>query len=230
MQALDLKDKRVLIRQDLNVPVENGLVTSDKRILASLPTIQKALDDGAAVMVMSHLGRPIEGEYDPNFSLAPVAAHLEKLLGCKVPLLGNYIEEGIEVRSGEVVLLENVRFNRGEKANDHVLSQTYASQCDIYVMDAFGTSHRAQASTHGVGTYAPVACAGPLLSAELKALAQALTSPKPPTVAIVGGSKVSTKLTVLSELLKKSRSACPGRRYCQYLYCGCGTQRRTIVV
>ena len=199
MSDLDLKGKRVLIREDLNVPVKNGKVTSDARIRASLPTIKAACDAGAQVMLMSHLGRPTEGEYAEEFSLKPVADHLSELLGKPVPLIKE-LQAPESVNDGDVVLFENVRFNKGEKKDDEELSKTYASLCDVYVMDAFGTAHRAQASTHGVGRFAPVACAGPLLAAELDALGTALQTPKRPLVAIVGGSKVSTKLTVLESL------------------------------
>jgi len=199
MTDLDLAGKRVLIREDLNVPVKDGVVTSDARIRASLPTIQHAINAGAKVMIMSHLGRPTEGEYDEVFSLKPVAKHLSGLLGQQVTVVKDW-DSGVELSDGEVVMFENVRFNKGEKNDDETLSKAYASLCDIYVMDAFGTAHRAQASTHGVGKMAPVACAGPLLAAELDALASALDNPKRPLVAIVGGSKVSTKLTVLESL------------------------------
>ena len=202
MTELDLAGKRVLIREDLNVPVKDGKVASDKRIRASLPTIEHAMKAGARVMLMSHLGRPTEGEYDEQFSLKPVAEHLSGLLGKPVRLVQDYLERPPEVAEGEVVILENVRFNKGEKKNDDELARKYAALCDIYVMDAFGTAHRAQASTHGVARYAPVACAGPLLAAELEALGRALDNPKRPMVAIVGGSKVSTKLTVLDSLSK----------------------------
>jgi phosphoglycerate kinase len=205
MSEQKLENKRVLIREDLNVPIKNGGVSSDARIRASLPTIEMALAAGAKVMLMSHLGRPEEGasdEANAPFSLAPVAVHLGKLLGRPVPLVKGWLD-GVEVDSGEVVLLENVRFNKGEKKNDAGLSQKMAALCDIYVMDAFGTAHRAQASTHGVAQYAPVACAGPLLAAELDALGMALDNPARPMVAIVGGSKVSTKLTVLETLSEK---------------------------
>ncbi|ANB01538.1 phosphoglycerate kinase [Ectothiorhodospira sp. BSL-9] len=202
MTDLDLKGKRVLIREDLNVPVKGGKVTSDARIRASLPTIQHAMKAGAKVMLMSHLGRPEEGAFSEEDSLAPVAEHLSGLLGQKVRLVRDYLD-GVEVQDGEVVLLENVRFNKGEKKDDEALSKQYAALCDIYVMDAFGTAHRAQASTHGAGKFAPVACAGPLLAAELEALGKALGNPKRPLVAIVGGSKVSTKLTVLESLSTK---------------------------
>ena len=199
MTDLDLAGKRVLIRQDLNVPIKDGKVTSDARIRASLPTIKMAVEAGAKVMLMSHLGRPTEGEYAEEFSLAPVAADLSAKLGQTVRLEKNYLS-GVEVTAGEVVLLENVRFNVGEKKNTDALSKQYASLCDIYVMDAFGTAHRAQASTHGAGTFADTACAGPLLAGELEALGKALNNPARPMVAIVGGSKVSTKLTVLESL------------------------------
>ena len=202
MTDLDLAGKRVLIREDLNVPVKDGKVASDKRIRASLPTIEHAMKAGARVMLMSHLGRPTEGEYDEQFSLKPVAEHLSGLLGKPVRLVQDYLERPPEVAEGEVVILENVRFNKGEKKNDDELARKYAALCDIYVMDAFGTAHRAQASTHGVARYAPVACAGPLLAAELEALGTALDNPRRPMVAIVGGSKVSTKLTVLDSLSK----------------------------
>ncbi|MGD8378395.1 MAG: phosphoglycerate kinase [Gammaproteobacteria bacterium] len=199
MTDLDLAGKRVLIREDLNVPVTDGRVTSDARIRASLPTIRNALEAGARVMLMSHLGRPEEGEFDEQYSLAPVAERLTELLGVKVRLVRDWLD-GVEPADGEVVLCENVRFNVGEKADDETLSRRMAALCDIYVMDAFGTAHRAQASTHGVARYAPVACAGPLLAGELEALGRALQEPARPMVAIVGGSKVSTKLTVLEKL------------------------------
>ncbi|HEW97531.1 MAG: phosphoglycerate kinase [Candidatus Parabeggiatoa sp. nov. 3] len=201
MTDLDLKGKRVLIREDLNVPLKDGKVASDVRIKASLPTIKHAMEAGAKVSLMSHLGRPKEGEFDPKASLAPVAEHLEKLLGKPVKLVKNWLD-GIDMADGEVVLCENVRFNKGEKKNDDELSKKMAALCDVYVMDAFGTAHRAQASTHGVAKYAPVACAGPLLAGELEALGKALDNPARPMVAIVGGSKVSTKLTVLESLSK----------------------------
>lgn len=203
MTDLDLAGKRVLIREDLNVPIKDGKVSSDIRIQASLPTIQWAMKAKAKVMLMSHLGRPTEGQFDQASSLAPVAEHLSKLLGQSVRLIKDWIEGGIEVAAGEVVLFENVRFNVGEKKNKDELAQKMAALCDIYVMDAFGTSHRAEASTHGVAKFAPVACAGPLLAAELEALGKALEKPARPLVAIVGGSKVSTKLTVLETLSKK---------------------------
>ncbi len=202
MTDLDLSGKRVLIREDLNVPVKDGKVTSDKRIRASLPTIRRAMEAGARVMLMSHLGRPTEGEYDEKFSLKPVADHLSQLLGKEVRLVRNWLDGIDGMQDGDVVLCENVRFNPGEKKNDEALSKKMASLCDIYVMDAFGTAHRAQASTHGVAAHAPVACAGPLLAGELEALSKALDNPARPMVAIVGGSKVSTKLTVLESLSK----------------------------
>lgn len=199
MTDLDLKGKRVLIREDLNVPIKNGKVTSDARIRASLPTIELAIKAGAKVMLMSHLGRPTEGEYAEEFSLAPVAQHLSGLLGRDVGLVKEWSAQ-LNLNEGDVVLFENVRFNKGEKKDDETLSKSYADLCDVFIMDAFGTAHRAQASTHGVAKFAPVACAGPLLAAELEALAKALDKPKRPLVAIVGGSKVSTKLTVLESL------------------------------
>ncbi len=202
MTDLDLAGKRVLIREDLNVPVKDGVVTSDARIRASLPTIELALKAGAKVIVMSHLGRPTEGEYAEEFSLQPVATHLGKLLERDVKVVKDW-QAGIDVSEGELVLLENVRFNVGEKKDAEDLSKAYAELCDIFVMDAFGTAHRAQASTHGVAKFAPVACAGPLLSGELDALEKALANPARPMVAIVGGSKVSTKLTVLETLSDK---------------------------
>ena len=202
MTDLDLRDKRVLIREDLNVPTQNQQVTSDARIRASLPTIEAARRAEARVLVMSHLGRPDEGVYDPEFSLAPVAARLSELLGVKVRLARDWLG-GVECGTGEVVLLENVRFNVGEKKNSDELARRMAALCDVYVMDAFATAHRAEASTHGVAKHAPIACAGPLLINELEALQKALGAPKRPLVAIVGGSKVSTKLTVLENLLGK---------------------------
>ena len=205
MNDLTLTGQRVLIREDLNVPVRNGMVSSDARIRAALPTIQLALDTGAKVMLMSHLGRPVEGgsaEENQIYSLAPVAAHLALLLNRRVPLIEDW-QQGLSLADGEVCLLENVRFNLGEKDNSDQLAQLYAGLCDIFVMDAFGTAHRAQASTHGVAKFAPKVCAGPLLAAELNALSQALAKPARPMVAIVGGSKVSTKLSVLDALSDK---------------------------
>ncbi len=202
MNDLDLAGKRVLIRQDLNVPIENGLVSNDARIRASLDTIKLAVSKGAKVMLMSHLGRPTEGEVDEMYSLQPVATQLSEHLEQPVRLEIDWLN-GVELQPGEVVLCENVRFNVGEKANDDALAKQMAGLCDVFVMDAFGTAHRAQASTHGVAKYAPLACAGPLLSKELIALSKALDEPARPIVAIVGGSKVSTKLTVLDALSEK---------------------------
>jgi len=202
MTDIDLTGKRVLIREDLNVPINDGAITSDKRIRAALPTIKSAREAGAKVMLMSHLGRPTEGQYDGRFSLQIVADKLAELLACRVDLVQDW-QSGIEMAAGEVVLLENVRFNPGEKSNDDDLAKAYANLCDVFVMDAFGTAHRAQASTHGVAKFAATACAGPLLTQELSALEQALANPKSPVVAIVGGSKVSTKLTVLETLADK---------------------------
>jgi phosphoglycerate kinase len=200
---LDLAGKRVLIRADLNVPVKDGKVTSDARITASMPSIEHAMKAGASVMVMSHRGRPEEGKADEENSLAPIAAVMAEKLGKDVKLVKDYLDGGFEVAAGECVLLENVRFNAGEKKDDEALSKKYAALCNVFVMDAFGTAHRAQASTHGVGVQAPTACAGILLSGELDSLAKALANPKRPMVAIVGGSKVSTKLTVLEALSEK---------------------------
>jgi phosphoglycerate kinase len=202
MTELDLASKRVLIREDLNVPIKNGQVTSDARIKAALPTIQQAVKAGAKVILMSHLGRPTEGEYNAEFSMKPVADHLSDLLGQPVRLEQSWTS-GIEMNDGDIVILENVRFNPGEKKNDDTLAKAYAKLCDIFVMDAFGTAHRAQASTHGVAKFAPVACAGPLLAKELDALKKALAAPTPPVAAIVGGSKVSTKLMVLETLSER---------------------------
>jgi len=202
MQDLDLAGKRLLIREDLNVPMKDGRITSDIRIRACLPTVRMALEKRAAVILMSHLGRPVEGEFSDEFSLAPVAAYLADLLGLAVPLVRDWLD-GVDVAPGQVALCENVRFNVGEKKDDEGLSRRMAALCDVYVMDAFGTAHRAQASTHGVGRFAPVACAGPLLVEELEALTRALDQPARPLVAIVGGSKVSTKLTVLDTLAEK---------------------------
>ena len=202
MTDLDLTGKRVLIREDLNVPIKDGKVTSDARIRAALPTIQHALDAGAKVILMSHLGRPTEGEYSQDFSMAPVALHLGKLLGKTIRVEQSWAN-GLEQADGDIVILENVRFNPGEKKNDDTLAKGYAKLCDIFVMDAFGTAHRAQASTHGVAKFAPIACAGPLLAQELNALEKAIAAPQPPVAAIVGGSKVSTKLMVLETLADK---------------------------
>ncbi|MDI4638770.1 MULTISPECIES: phosphoglycerate kinase [Halomonadaceae] len=203
MTDLDLAGQRVLIREDLNVPIKNGRVTSDARLRACLPTILAARDSGAKVLLMSHLGRPTEGEPAEEFSLAPVAERLGELLERPVRVVKDYLGANVDVSDGEVVLLENVRFNEGEKKDEETLSKQYAELCDIFVMDAFGTAHRAQASTHGVARFAPTACAGPLLAAELEALEKALAKPARPMVAIVGGSKVSTKLDVLTALSEK---------------------------
>ncbi|WP_434030402.1 phosphoglycerate kinase [[Pseudomonas] boreopolis] len=202
MTDLDLAGKRVLIRQDLNVPIENGRITSEQRILASVPTIKAALEKGAAVMVTSHLGRPKEGTWTEEDSLAPVAARLSELLKTEVPLVRDWVE-GVQVQPGQVVLLENCRMNVGEGKDDEALAKKYAALCDVFVMDAFGTAHRAQASTHGVIRFAPVAAGGPLLMAELDALAKALQHPAKPLLAIVAGSKVSTKLELLTNLVEK---------------------------
>ncbi|HAO91329.1 MAG: phosphoglycerate kinase [Succinivibrio sp.] len=202
MADLDLKGKRVLIRADLNVPLKDGKVASDKRIMATLPTIKLALEKGAKVMVISHLGRPEEGVYAEEFSLKPVADYIAtKLPGVNVRLEKDYLN-GVDVKEGELVVLENCRFNKGEKKNAEDLSKKYAALCDVFVMDAFGTAHRAQATTYGAAQFAPVACAGPLLAAELEALGKVMDNPARPMVAIVGGSKVSTKLPVLNSLLK----------------------------
>jgi phosphoglycerate kinase len=204
MSECDLRNKRVLIRQDLNVPVKNGSISSDARLRASIPTIEQAIKQGAAVMVMSHLGRPTEGQPEPEFSLKPIADYLAQHLPVKVNFVTQYLNDSVtDAPVGEVTILENVRFNIGEKANEETLSKAYANLCDVFVMDAFGTAHRAQASTHGVAKFAKEVCAGPLLDAELKALSKALDNPKRPLVAIVGGSKVSTKLTVLASLANK---------------------------
>ncbi len=202
MADLDLAGKRLLIREDLNVPVQDGVVTSDARIRAALPTIRMAQEKGARVLLMSHLGRPEEGKFEPEFSLAPVAQRLSELLGKPVPLVKDWLN-GVDCAPGAVVLCENVRYNKGEKKDSEALAKQMAALCDVYVMDAFGTAHRAEASTHGVARFAPVAAAGPLLMAELDALEQALLKPKRPMVAIVAGSKVSTKLTVLESLINK---------------------------
>lgn len=202
MQDLELRGQRVLIREDLNVPLKDGQVTDDTRIRAALPTIRAARDAGARVMLLSHIGRPEEGRFDEAASLAPVAAHLATLLGSEVPVVREWLD-GVDVEPGQVVMCENVRFNTGEKKDDEGLARRMAALCDVFVMDAFGTAHRAQASTHGVARFAPVACAGPLLTAELEALGQALDSPARPLVAIVGGSKVSNKVVVLEALANR---------------------------
>ena len=202
MAEVDLRGKRVFIRADLNVPIEDGRITDDTRIRASVPGIKLALERGAAVMVTSHLGRPTEGQFKPEDSLAPVAARLAELLGRDVPLVRDWVD-GVEVKPGQVVVLENCRVNKGEKKDDPELAKKIAALCDVYVNDAFGTAHRAEATTHGVARFAKVACAGPLMAAELDALEKSLSNPKRPLVAVVGGSKVSTKLTVLAELARK---------------------------
>ena len=202
MTELPLAGKRVLIREDLNVPVQDGVVSSDARIRAALPTLKLALGQGARVLVLSHLGRPQEGVFDEHLSLAPVAARLSELLGRPVALRRNWLD-GVQAAAGEAVLCENVRFNKGEKKDDEGLARRMAQLCDVFVMDAFGTAHRAEASTHGVARFAPLACAGPLLVGELEALERALQHPARPLVAVVGGSKVSTKLTVLEALLAR---------------------------
>ena len=205
----DLAGKRIMIREDLNVPIKDSQVVSDARIRAAIPTIQFAIDAGASVLLLSHLGRPNEGEFEPRFSLEPVASHLSSLLGSPVRLEKSWLD-GVQIEAGEVVLCENVRFNKGEKTNNTGLAKKMAKLCDVFVMDAFGTAHRAHASTYGVGLHAPMACAGPLLAGELKALGQALNNPARPMAAIVGGSKVSTKLTVLESLTPKVDQLIPG--------------------
>ena len=205
----DLAGKRIMIREDLNVPINDGQVTSDARIRAAIPTIQFAIEAGASVLLLSHLGRPNEGEFESRFSLEPVASHLSSLLGSPVWLEKSWLD-GVQIEAGEVVLCENVRFNKGEKTNNTGLAKKMAKLCDVFVMDAFGTAHRAHASTYGVGLHAPMACAGPLLAGELKALGQALNNLARPMAAIVGGSKVSTKLTVLESLTQKVDQLIPG--------------------
>jgi phosphoglycerate kinase len=209
MAEVDLRGKRVFIRSDLNVPIEDGRITDDTRIRASMPAIKLALEEGAAVMVTSHLGRPTEGELKPEDSLAPVAARLGQLLKMEVPVIRDWVD-GVDVKPGQVVVLENCRVNKGEKKDDEALARKIAALCDVYVNDAFGTAHRAEATTHSVARFANVACAGPLMAEELDALGRALANPKRPLVAIVGGSKVSTKLTVLGELAKKVDSLIVG--------------------
>src|SRR5438045_1433821 len=209
MSGVDLRGKRVFIRADLNVPIEDGRITDDTRIRASVPGIRQALEQRAAVMVTSHLGRPSEGELKPEDSLAPVARRLAELLGREVPLRQNWVD-GVEVKPGQVVMLENCRVNKGEKKDDPALAKKMASLCDVYVNDAFGAAHRAEATTHGIARFAKVACAGPLMAAELDALARALANPKRPLMAIVAGSKVSTKLTILDALAAKVDSLIVG--------------------
>ncbi|WWO97931.1 MAG: phosphoglycerate kinase [Candidatus Dasytiphilus stammeri] len=201
MTDLDLADKRVLIRADLNVPMKNGKVTCERRISAFLPTLEIARKKGARIMVISHLGRPTEGKYDVNFSLLPVFKIIRDKISCPIKFIADYLN-GVEIAKGEVVILENVRFNKGETKNDDILSQKYASLCDIFVMDAFGSAHRTQASTHGVIKFSPIACAGPLLAAECEALTQVMRNPRRPMVAILGGSKISTKFNILNSLAK----------------------------
>src|SRR5919205_197253 len=209
MAEVDLRGKRVFIRADLNVPIEDGRISDDTRIRASVPAIRQALDAGDAVMVTSHLGRPTEGELKPEDSLAPVARRLAELLGREVPLRQDWVA-GVDVKPGQVVMLENCRVNKGEKKDDPALAKKIAALCDVYVNDAFGTAHRAEATTHGVARFAKVACAGPLMAAELEALGKALGNPARPLVAIVAGSKVSTKLTILDALAKKVDSLIVG--------------------
>lgn len=214
IQADALQGKRVFIRSDLNVPLTDaGGISDDTRIRASIPAIKAALEAGAAVMVTSHLGRPVEGEFKPSDSLKPVAERISELLGQTVELKQNWVD-GVEVAAGQVVVLENCRVNKGEKKNDEALSRKMAALCDVYVNDAFGTAHRAEATTYGIAQFATVAVAGPLLEAELAALGKALLAPKPPVAAIVAGSKVSTKLTILEKLVRQSRSAHRWRRHC----------------
>jgi phosphoglycerate kinase len=222
MADQNLAGKRVLVRSDLNVPVRDGKITSDVRILASLPTLQQALEAGAAVMVTSHLGRPVEGEFEEKFSLAPVAAYIGQKLGREVRLVRNWVEDGVDVQPGELVVLENCRFNKGEKKNEESLARRMAELCDVFVMDAFGTAHRAQASTHGVGLYAPVACAGPLLTGELDALGKALGNPERPLLAIAGGAKVSDKLPVLDSLSKIADQIIVGGGIANTFVAACG--------
>ena len=223
MQELNLSNKRVLIRQDLNVPVSDGKITSDARLKASIPSINKALEMGAAVILMSHLGRPTEGQYEEKFSLQPVANYLSENLDAKVNFVTEYLGGApVDAKAGEVTLLENVRFNVGEKKDDEALAKQYASLCDVFVMDAFGTAHRAQASTHGVAKFSKEACAGPLLAAELDALGKALENPARPLVAIVGGSKVSTKLTVLESLSSKVDQLIVGGGIANTFIAACG--------
>lgn len=200
MSDLDLKGKRVLIREDLNVPIKSGIITSDQRLHAVLPTLEAALKAGAAVIVLSHLGRPKEGEFDPNFSLQPVAEYLKQALHYPVKFATDYLD-GLEAHPGELILCENVRFNHGEKSNDEGLAKKLANLCDVFIMDAFGTAHRAQASTYGVAQFAPIAAAGPLLIRELNAIERALEAPEKPIVAVVGGAKVSSKLTLLKQMV-----------------------------
>ena len=228
MSDLDLRGLRVLIREDLNVPLRDGVITNDARLRAAAPSILAALGQGAAVIVMSHLGRPVEGERSDAASLRPIAARLAELLDRDVLLATEW--RHVAPLPGDVVLLENVRFNLGESADDEALAADYAALCDVFVMDAFGTAHRAQASTHGVALQAPVACAGPLLQAELTALERALTEASQPMLAVVGGSKVSTKLTVLEIRVPALRQSCGGRRHREYVPGGCRVLRGQVSV
>ena len=209
MCDVDLRGKKVLIREDLNVPIKDGIITSDQRIQAAIPTIKMAHEAGAAVIIISHLGRPQEGKFDNKFSLAPVASYLEKQIDYPVKFVSDYLD-GIETTPGDIILCENMRFNVGEKENDPILSRKLANLCDIFVMDAFGTAHRAQASTCGVAMYAPAAVAGPLLMRELKALERVLKNPKKPIIGIIGGAKISSKLTLLKQIIKKVDVLIPG--------------------
>ena len=227
MTSLDLSGKRVLIREDLNVPIKDGVVTSDARIRAALPTIQAALNANARVLLMSHLGRPEEGKFAEEFSLAPVAKRLTQLLGVPVALKRDWLN-GVDVAPGEVVLLENVRFNKGEKKNDDELAKKMAALCDVYVMDAFGTAHRAEASTHGVAKYAPIACAGPLLVSELTALETALEKPARPLLAIVARLQGVDQAHRARDAARQGRSIDRGRRHCQHLSRGARLQGRQI--
>lgn len=209
MSEISLKNKRLLIREDFNVPIKDGIITSDQRLRAALPTLQAALDEKAAVMVLSHLGRPEEGKFEKRFSLQPVADYLAANLNYPVRFVRDYLD-GLEIEPGELVICENVRFNLGEKANDDELAKKLAKLCDIFVMDAFGTAHRAQASTHGIAKYAPIAVAGPLLVRELEALEHVFKNPKRPIIALVGGAKVSTKLSLLKQLIEQVDYLIPG--------------------
>ena len=209
MQDVELKSKRVLIREDLNVPIKDGIITSDQRLRAALPTLQKALDAGAGVIVLSHLGRPVEGKYDPKLSLQPVANYLATQLNYPVKFVTDYIN-GVKVKPGELILCENVRFNIGEKSNDATLARQLANLCDVFIMDAFGTAHRCHASTYGLAQYAPIAVAGPLLTRELEALEHVLRAPEKPIIAIVGGAKVSSKLSLLKQMISRVDVLIPG--------------------
>lgn len=210
MQDVDLKGKRVLIREDLNVPIKDGIITSDQRLRAALPTLQKALNAGAGVIVLSHLGRPTEGAHDPKLSLEPIAKYLSTQLNYPVKFVTNYLQQDIKVQPGELILCENVRFNLGEKANDPGLARQLANLCDVFVMDAFGTAHRCHASTYGLAQFAPIAVAGPLLLRELEALERVLRAPEKPIIAIVGGAKISSKLTLLKQMISRVDVLIPG--------------------